>query len=103
MFEASRHRADGSDQYNTFPLVVEIAKLRAEKAELMGYKNYASYSLEKTMAKNSDNVYNFLKQLIAEYTPKAQAETKAIEEYARKEMGPTLSCSLTTVSTIRLR
>jgi peptidyl-dipeptidase Dcp len=88
VFEASRHRADGSDQYNTFPLVVEIAKLRAEKAELMGYKNYASYSLEKTMAKNSDNVYNFLKQLIAEYTPKAQAETKAIEEYARKEMGP---------------
>ena len=88
VFEASRHRADGSDQYNTFPLVVEIAKLRAEKAELMGYKNYASYSLERTMAKNSDNVYNFLKQLIAEYTPKAQAETKAIEEFARKEMGP---------------
>lgn len=88
VFEASRHRADGSDQYNTFPLVVEIAKLRAEKADLMGYKNYASYSLERTMAKNSDNVYNFLKQLIAEYTPKAQAETKAIEEFARKEMGP---------------
>ena len=46
VFEASRHRADGSDQYNTFPLVVEIAKLRAEKADLMGYKNYAAYSLE---------------------------------------------------------
>ena len=80
VYEASRHRADGTRQFNTFPIVVEIAKLRAEMGELMGYKNYASYSLEKTMAKNSDNVYGFLKQLIAEYTPKAQAETKAIED-----------------------
>ena len=87
VFEASRHRADGTRQFNTFPIVVEIAKLRAEKAELMGYKNYASYSLERTMAKNSDNVYGFLKQLIAEYTPKAQAETKAIEDFAKQQQG----------------
>ena len=88
VFDASRRRADGGGTFNTFPLVVEIAKLRAEKAELMGYKNYASYSLEKTMAKNSDNVYNFLNQLIAEYKPKVEAETKAIEDYAKKQMGP---------------
>ena len=87
VFEASHHRADGTRQFNTFPIVVEIAKLRAEKAELMGYKNYASYSLERTMAKNSDNVYGFLKQLIAEYTPKAQAETKAIEDFAKQQQG----------------
>ncbi len=88
VFEASRHRADGTNQFNTFPIVVEIAKLRAEKGELMGYSNYAAYSLERTMAKNSDNVYGFLKQLIAQYTPKALAETKAIEDYARKQQGP---------------
>ena len=87
VYEASRHRADGTGNFNTFPLVVEIAKLRAEKGAIMGYQNYASYSLERTMAKNSDNVYGFLKQLIAEYTPKADAETKAIEDYAKKQMG----------------
>ena len=88
-YEASCHRADGSVKaFNTFPIVVEIAKLRAEKGELMGYKNYASYSLEKTMAKTSENVYDFLKNLIAEYSPKADAETKAIEDYARKTEGP---------------
>lgn len=87
VFEASRHRADGTRQFNTFPIVVEIAKLRAEAGELMGYKNYASYSLEKTMAKTPENVYAFLKQLIKEYTPKAEAETKAIEAYAQKTMG----------------
>ena len=53
----------------------------------MGYANYADYSLENTMAKNSANVDNFLEQLIKEYAPKADAETKAIEEYARKTEG----------------
>ena len=87
VYEASVHRADGTGQYNTYPIVVEIAKLRAEQAEIMGYPNYASYSLEKTMAKTPDNVYAFLHNLIAQYTPKAQAETKAIEDYARKTEG----------------
>ena len=87
VYEASIHRADGTGKYNTYPIVVEIAKLRAEQAEIMGYPNYASYSLEKTMAKTPDNVYAFLKNLIREYTPKAQAETKDIEEYARKTEG----------------
>ena len=87
VYEAAIHRADGTGKYNTFPLVVEIAKLRAEQAEIMGYPNYASYSLEKTMAKTPDNVYAFLKNLISQYTPKAQAETKAIEDFARKTQG----------------
>ena len=87
VYNASIHRADGTNDFNTLPLVVEIAKLRAEKAELMGYKNYAAYSLDNTMAKNTAQVEAFLKQLINAYTPKADEETKAIEEYARKTQG----------------
>ena len=88
VYEASIHRADGTGKYNTFPLVSEIAKLRAEQAELMGYPNYAAYSLENTMAKTPDNVYAFLKNLIKAYSSKADAETKAIEDFARKTEGP---------------
>ena len=87
VFEASVHRADGTGKYNTFPLVCEIAKLRAEKAEIMGYPNYAAYSLENTMAKTPVNVYAFLMNLIKAYVPKADAETKAIEDFARKSQG----------------
>ena len=87
VYEASIHRADGTSKYNTFPIVVEIAKLRAEQAEIMGYPNYASYSLEKTMAKTPENVYDFLMNLIKAYVPKADAETKAIEDFARKSQG----------------
>ena len=87
VYEASIHRSDGTGKHNTFSLVVEIAKLRAEQAEIMGYPNYASYSLERTMAKTPENVYSFLKNLISQYTPKVQAETKAIEDFARKTQG----------------
>jgi peptidyl-dipeptidase Dcp len=87
VYEASVHRADGTNSYNTFAIVSEMARLRAEQAEIMGYPNYAAYSLERTMAKTPDNVYAFLKNLIAQYTPKADAETKAIEDFARKTMG----------------
>ena len=66
VFEASIHRADGTGKHNTFAIAAEIAKLRAEQAELMGYE---------------------LKNLIKAYRPKADAETKAIEDYARKTEG----------------
>lgn len=89
VFEASVHRADATNpKYNTFPIVTELAKLRAEKGKLMGYATYADYSLERTMAKNPKNVYNFLRQLIKDYSPKADAETRAIEQYAQKLEGP---------------
>ena len=88
VFEASIHRADATNpKYNTFNIVTELAKLRAEKGKLMGYNNYAEYSLERTMAKNPTNVYDFLRQLIKDYSPKADAETQAIEQYAQKLEG----------------
>ena len=88
VYMASIHRADGTDpMFYTFPIVTEIAKLRAEKGQLMGYSTYADYSLEKTMAKNAKNVNNFLQSLIKEYAPKADAETREIEAYAQKSEG----------------
>ena len=88
VYMASIHRADGTDpKFNTFPIVTEIAKLRAEKGQLMGYSTYADYSLEKTMAKTAKNVNNFLQSLIKEYAPKADAETREIEAYAQKSEG----------------
>ena len=88
VYMASIHRADGTDpKFNTFPIVTEIAKLRAEKGQLMGYCTYADYSLEKTMAKTAKNVNSFLQSLIKEYAPKADAETREIEAYAQKSEG----------------
>jgi len=87
VYEASVHRTDGTGEFNTFAIVSEMAKLRSEQAELMGYPNYAAYSLENTMAKTPENVYKFLNSLISQYAPKADAETKAIEAFARQTEG----------------
>ena len=87
VYEASIHRADGTNKHNTFPLCTELATLRAKQAQIMGYHNYAEYVLENTMAQTPDNVYNFLKQLISEYSSKADQETKDIEAFAQKTMG----------------
>ncbi len=87
VFEASIHRADGTGQFNTFPIAAEIARLRAEQAQLLGYDSYAAYSLEPTMAQDTAHVYDFLRNLIAAYRPKADAETRAIENYARRTEG----------------
>ena len=87
VYEASINRANGTRGINLYPLIVEMAKLRAEKAEILGYENYAAYALADKMAKTPANTYDFLRSLIAAYRPKADAETASIEAYARKTVG----------------
>ena len=87
VYEASFNRANGTNKHNTLGVAAEIAKLRAEIAEIMGYKNYAEFSLEKTMAKNPENVYSFLKNLIKVYKPVADKETAEIQAYAQRTQG----------------
>lgn len=87
VYEASINRANGTNKHNTLGVAAEIAKLRAEIAEIMGYKNYAEFSLEKTMAKNPENVYSFLKNLIKVYKPVADKETAEIQAYAQRTQG----------------
>ncbi len=87
VFEASLHRADGTGEFNTSPLIVEIAHLRAEKAQLMGCNTWAEFSLGRTMAGTPQRVQDFLQSLIKEYRPKADAESKEIEQYAQSIEG----------------
>ena len=56
-------------------------------AQLLGYKDYAEYTLKKRMAENSKSVYKLLNQLLEAYAPTAQQEYKEIQELAREEQG----------------
>lgn len=87
VYEASIHRADGTGEFNTSPLIVEMARLRAEKAQLMGYATWADFSLSKTIAGTPQRVRDFLGSLIKEYRPLADAETREIEQYAQRTEG----------------
>ena len=64
-----------------------LINLRREIAQLLGYKTYADYVLERRMAENKKNVYRLLDQLIDAYMPTAVKEVEAIEKFARKTEG----------------
>lgn len=69
-------------KYDNTQNIRDIINYRLEIAKLFGYDNYASYALRNRMAEDIDNVNNLLNQLIDAYTPLAQAEVKALQDYA---------------------
>lgn len=80
IWEAYQIRGNqGNDKDNKTNLL-EIANLRREKANLLGFKTHADYVLEETMAKNPENVYNLLNQLWTPAQAKANVEGKEMQE-----------------------
>ena len=59
MFDGYTNRAN-SGEYDNGPLLIEVAQLRAKRAELMGYESHAHYQLEVRMAKTPKGAEDFL-------------------------------------------
>lgn len=64
LFEHSWNRCEKNDKNDTRADIERIAKIRAEKAELLGFKNYAGWRLEDQMAKTPETVEKFLAKLV---------------------------------------
>lgn len=71
-----------SPEFDNSDLIVDILKLRREKANLLGYNNYADYSLVKKMAKSSDTVTEFLHDLVTYAKPVAVKELAELKTFA---------------------
>ncbi|MBN1971144.1 MAG: M3 family metallopeptidase [Candidatus Delongbacteria bacterium] len=69
------------------PLMVKILKLRQKKAELLGFKTYADYSLEKKMAESPEVVMNFLTDISDKLVPISDQEYNDLKDYIGKETG----------------
>lgn len=80
LFNASWSRAEKGDGNDTRETISKLASLRADKAEILGFDNYASWSLQTQMAKNPQAVQEFIDQLIGPATANARAEAKDLEE-----------------------
>ncbi len=59
MFDGYTQRASGGE-FDNGPVAIRIAQLRAERAELLGYRTHAEYVLEYNMAKTPETVEQFL-------------------------------------------
>lgn len=88
LFTAYNTKCAKNDEFNNFKILSRIAAIHMEIAQLMGYKDYASFTLEKRMAKNSESVYKLLNQLLDAYKPTAEKELKEIQDLACLTEGP---------------
>ena len=91
MYTAYNTRASeqgpNAGKWDNGPLMTEILSLRQELAALLGYRNYAEYSLVKKMADVPDDVMAFLHDLAARSKAVAQQELGDLEKFAAEEYG----------------
>ncbi|MDQ2696660.1 MAG: oligopeptidase A [Pseudomonadota bacterium] len=74
-------------RFDNTPLMERILALRHEAARLLGFADYAEYSLATKMADSPDQVLEFLRDLAARSRPQAQRELQELEDFARQEHG----------------
>ena len=74
-------------EYSNLDNMKRIAEVRLEIARLLGGKNYASHSLQRTMAENPENVYKLLDQLRDAYKPALKREMDELTAFASKKEG----------------
>jgi peptidyl-dipeptidase Dcp len=87
LFTAYFMKGDNDDNHDNKAIIAKIAKLRVERSHLLGYKSYADFTLERTMAKTPEKVFGFLGQVWDAATPVAKSEATAQQEIIRKEGG----------------
>ncbi|GGO77475.1 oligopeptidase A [Marinobacterium nitratireducens] len=85
MTRASELGAD--PKWDNSAIIDEILTLRHELAHLLGFANYAEYSLATKMAESPQQVVDFLEDLAEKSRPEAQREFGELCEYARREHG----------------
>ncbi|MFL0092608.1 M3 family metallopeptidase [Tenacibaculum maritimum] len=83
LFEKSIHRTD-TGVYDTRELVKKMVLLRAKKAQILGFDNYAAWSLQGTMATTPEKVFEMFKNLIPGSLNKVASEVKEIQEEIHK-------------------
>ncbi len=74
MFEAYSNRANHGDEFDNKAICLEILKLKARKARLLGFDTFAAYQLDDKMAHDPQTVDSFLDEIIKAAVKKAKEE-----------------------------
>ncbi len=77
-------KAFQNNEFNNEENVLKIAKLRHERANLLGYKTHAHFVLEERMAESPEKVFSFLNDLLAKAKPAAQKEFAELTAFAKE-------------------
>jgi len=77
-------KAFQNNEFDNQKNVLKIAKLRYERANLLGYKTHAHFVLEERMAQSPEKVFTFLNDLLAKAKPAAQKEFAELTAFAKE-------------------
>ena len=81
---AAGKKAFQNNDFNNEKNVLDIVKLRYQRANLLGYKSHAHFVLEERMAETPENVIEFSNTLLKKAKPAAEKEFEELENYAKK-------------------
>ena len=85
---ASEQLVEGAKaELDNTPLMTRILKLRAEEAQMLGFANYAEFSLASKMADTPQQVAEFLLELAHRAKPFAEKDLKELREFAAAQLG----------------
>jgi peptidyl-dipeptidase Dcp len=85
LFEASWNRAEHGDANDTRATIERLAQLRAEKTKLLGFPNFAAWTLQDQMAKNPATVFAFMHKLAPASVARARVEARDIQAMIDKD------------------
>jgi oligopeptidase A len=77
----------GNAEWDNSALISEILRLRQEAAQLLGFANYAQFSLTPKMAQSPAQVVAFLEDLAARVKPFARKDLEELTQFARENLG----------------
>ena len=77
-----------SKEFDNRKIMDEILELRLELSQLVGFSNYAEYSVESKMVDSPDAVVDFLEKLIDLSLAQAKSELKELQDFAGHELMP---------------
>lgn len=87
VLKASETRAEKGDANDTRQTVQRLAQLRAQKAKLLGFDNYAAYSLADQMAKTPAAALKLLTDTVPAATAKARGEIAEMQKVIDAQKG----------------
>jgi len=87
MYKAFTSKGFQKNENNNEAIVLDIVRLRHQRAQLLGYENHAQYVLEERMAKSPATVFDFSQNILDKALPAAKAEMEALKTFGKEQLG----------------
>jgi peptidyl-dipeptidase Dcp len=85
IYKGYLNKGNNGNKFDNNKIVAEIVTLRLDKANLLGFKTFADYALERTMAEKPENVYKLLQQLWVPSLAVSKKEAAELQAMINKE------------------